>query len=88
MTRIEFIHHGDEWWFDPESGEYEYDGPSALIDTALAQMEEYDDIQTGNLYGVTEHPGEVWTPLPSEERKDKVIKFLTRIDGVQVHDRK
>lgn len=86
MSKISFQHDG-EWWFDPESGEYEYDGPSVLIDILLENLGEMEDKETEPLWGISEHPGEVWTPLSPEERKDKVLKYLSRVDGVKINER-
>ena len=88
MSEIEFTHDSETWWFDPESGEYEYDGPSALIRVLLENLGEYSEKQTESLWGVDEHPGEEAIPLSSEERKEKVLNYLTRVNGVEVHERK
>lgn len=87
MTRIEFTQDGETWWFDPEKGEYEYDGPNALIRVLLDNLSEYAEKQTETLWGVDEHPGEQTIPLSPEERKEKVLNYLTRVNGVEVHER-
>lgn len=83
--KVHFTHDG-EWWFDPETGEYEYDGPSGLIRVALRSMDSYETIQPHNLYGLDEHPGETWRDLSPEERKAKILKYITQIDGVEVNE--
>lgn len=88
MSKVKFSHSGEDWWFDPESGEYEYDGPSGLVKVVLENMGDYSDVQTGNLQGIYEHPGEVWRELSPEETKRKVLNYLSDVNGVTIHERK
>lgn len=88
MSRITFTEGGDEWWFDPETGDYEYDGSNPLVRAMLDAMDGLDAMQTATIHGIDEHPGEVWDDLSPEERKDAVVKYITRFNGVELHERR
>lgn len=87
MSRIHFTQETETWWFDPETGEYHYEGPSAMVRVLLANMTEYTETNTQLFTDVTEHPGEESVPLSPEERRRKVVNYLTRLEGVKVHER-
>ena len=79
-----FVHNGEEWWFDPESKEFEYEGESDIILGVLESMNQYQQISTLNTRGVENHPGEVWEELPPEELRTKVIKSIEWLSGVEI----
>lgn len=88
MTKVTFTHDGERWWFDPESGEYEYEGSNHLIRVLLENLKRFERIQTGDLHGIDAHPGERWESLSPEERKRKVLNYLTRVNGIEIHDKR
>lgn len=86
MSKLTFTQDGEEHWVDVESGEYEYDGPDALVRVLLEYVDEYEKIETGDQNGMDDLPGEVWKELSPEERREKVSNYLTRISGVEINE--
>lgn len=84
--KVQFRHNGD-WWFDPETEEFEYEGGNGLINQTLEQMSEYEDTEPVSYGLVTDdHPNERWTDLSPEDKKAKVLNILSRIDGVEINE--
>lgn len=86
MSKVNFMEDGAEWWFDPETSEFEYGGDNPLIMYVLANMDKMQDVQTevaeGDVFGF---PGETWTSISPKERKDHVINLLIDLPGVEIN---
>lgn len=88
MSRIHFREGTDDWWFDPETGEYHYEGDSPLVRVVLSNMMQYTDVYTEPIHGIDKHPGEEKIPLSPEERREKIVKYLTQLNGIKLnHER-
>jgi len=86
MSRIEFTHNDTSGWVDTESGEYDYDGDSNLLRYFFANLDEYETVKTEPMWGIEEHPAETWTALSPEGKREKVLNYLSKIDGVEIHE--
>lgn len=82
--RIDFVEDGEEWWFDPKTGEYEYDGSSGLISRALEQLNDYEVVSPRNTFGVTEHPGETWVDEDPEDKADSVQTAIRLTESAEL----
>jgi len=83
---ITFSRNGDEGWYKPEEDEYAFEGDDPLIHYFLQNVSQFDNIDTDPEHTEIGHPGEVWTEPSPEERKEKVLNYLLRVNGVNIHE--
>jgi hypothetical protein len=79
-----FTYEDEQYWYDPETGEHNFDGDNGIIRGTLESMDQFTEMETRTAFGVDEHPGEMWSKSSPSDTREKVNYSIKWLSGVEL----